>query len=504
MTFFKPLSSTIPYLDILESVNIGILIFDKDGYYVYVNKAYCLQCERPADFFSNMTIHKLKRLGYLKESVWEKVMATRSTVSALVTLNNTRPGYSFDALTTGVPIFDSHGKIEYVFTVQEPMHHLRERLQSSETNRYITLQPDTLNFDQGDAEIIAESPQMKKILAMLDNIAETDASVLISGASGTGKEVIANYIHNKSTRKGQSIISINCASIPENLLESELFGYEKGAFSGASEKGKIGLILAANQGTLFLDEINSMPLTVQAKVLRVLENRQITPLGGIKSIPVDFRLICTTNEDLHALISQNAFRSDLYYRINVVSVNIPPLCERREDIIPLSLCFIRRYCEKYGLNKVFSALVLHDLKNMEWPGNVRELKNLIERMIITSPRSELKITHIDNLLLDFPADLPENAYRVYQDQNVNMNRIDWTKKSTYPDYGINTFTHSALSNVPPVYLPDKSYREHMDKCEYELFLAMLQDGLTPLKISSILKIDLSNVYRKLKKHNLKY
>ena len=140
---------------------------------------------------------------------------------------------------------------------------------------------------------------------MLDNIAETDASVLISGASGTGKEVIANYIHNKSTRKGQSIVSINCASIPENLLESELFGYEKGAFSGASEKGKIGLILAANQGTLFLDEINSMPLTVQAKVLRVLENRQITPLGGIKSIPVDFRLICTTNEDLHSLISQN-------------------------------------------------------------------------------------------------------------------------------------------------------------------------------------------------------
>ena len=228
------------------------------------------------------------------------------------------------------------------------------------------------------SNIIARSDKMQRVLSQVSLIAKTDSTVYIHGESGTGKELIARAIHLGSGRKEGSFIAINCAAIPENLLESELFGYEKGAFTGAVQSTK-GLFTQAHGGTLFLDEIGDMPLTLQSKILRVLQDRQVYPLGGKKPIEVDVRIIVATNKDLQKEVEKKNFRQDLFYRVHVIPVNLPPLREKKEDIPPLVEHFLGKYSEKMkkkvkGLSpKALQKLMLHD-----WPGNVRELENTIE------------------------------------------------------------------------------------------------------------------------------
>ncbi|MCC6047994.1 MAG: sigma-54 dependent transcriptional regulator [Thermodesulfobacterium sp.] len=230
--------------------------------------------------------------------------------------------------------------------------------------------------------IVAESPAMKKVLSLVSKVAETDAPVLITGESGTGKGVIARLIHQLSPAKEGPFLQINCAAIPETLLEAELFGYERGAFTGATHS-KAGLFELAEGGTLFLDEIGDMPLSLQAKLLTVLQDKTIRRLGGLKEIKVNFRFISATNQDLEKMVEEGKFREDLFWRLNVIRINIPPLRERKEDIIPLAQHFIKKFNQKYrkevqGLTQeAMLALLRHD-----FPGNVRELENRIERGII--------------------------------------------------------------------------------------------------------------------------
>jgi DNA-binding NtrC family response regulator len=230
--------------------------------------------------------------------------------------------------------------------------------------------------------IVAESPAMKKVLSLVSKVAETDAPVLITGESGTGKGVIARLIHQLSPAKEGPFLQINCAAIPETLLEAELFGYERGAFTGATHS-KAGLFELAEGGTLFLDEIGDMPLSLQAKLLTVLQDKTIRRLGGLKEIKVNFRFISATNQDLERMVEEGRFREDLFWRLNVIRINIPPLRERKEDIIPLAQLFIKKFNQKYrkevqGLTQeAMLALLRHD-----FPGNVRELENRIERGII--------------------------------------------------------------------------------------------------------------------------
>jgi len=230
--------------------------------------------------------------------------------------------------------------------------------------------------------IVAESSAMKKVLSLVSKVAETDAPVLITGESGTGKGVIARLIHQLSPIKEGPFLQINCAAIPETLLEAELFGYERGAFTGATHS-KAGLFELAEGGTLFLDEIGDMPLSLQAKLLNVLQDKTIRRLGGLKEIKVNFRFVSATNQDLERMVEEGRFREDLFWRLNVIRINIPPLRERKEDIIPLAQLFIKRFNQKYrkevqGLTQeAVSALLRHD-----FPGNVRELENRIERGII--------------------------------------------------------------------------------------------------------------------------
>jgi PAS domain S-box-containing protein len=250
-------------------------------------------------------------------------------------------------------------------------------------------------------EVIAESPAMREVLSFVRKVAASEATtVLLEGENGTGKDLIAKTLHYESARQAEPFIAINCAAIPETLLESELFGYEKGAFTDARSQ-KRGLFELADKGTLFLDEIGEIPLTLQAKLLRVLEEQSFRRLGGLKDIHVDLRFIAATNKNLREAVKEGAFRQDLYFRLNVIQIMIPPLRERTEDVLPLAQFFIEHYNRKFkrrieGLSPEAEALLMsHD-----WPGNVRELRNAIERAMIleesssiTPPSLPISISH---------------------------------------------------------------------------------------------------------------
>lgn len=249
------------------------------------------------------------------------------------------------------------------------------------------------NYSDSDLKIgepVAESLQMREIIKISKVIAKTDSTVMLIGETGTGKEVMARYIHQNSSRSKEPFIPVNCAAIPHELLESEFFGYVRGAFTGASPHGKPGLFEIANKGTLFLDEIGELPLAMQSKLLRVLETSEAQRLGDTTIYQTNIRYIAATNRDLKAMINQKMFRSDLYYRLNVIPISLPPLKERPEDILVFANKFLEELNRKYFLKKVFSTQVIKKLLNYDWPGNVRELRNVIERLVITSDSDILR------------------------------------------------------------------------------------------------------------------
>ncbi len=232
--------------------------------------------------------------------------------------------------------------------------------------------------------IVGESPAIQRVLDMVERVAQSDVTVLIRGESGTGKELIARAIHVLSERRDKELVTVNCPAVPEHILESELFGYVKGAFTGATTDKK-GLFQVADGSTIFLDEIGDIPPNIQTKLLRVLQEKEIRPLGSTKTIPVDVRVIASTNQDLEAKIKAGLFREDLYYRLNVVTIYVPPLRERREDILPLAMYFLEKYAEEYGREGLnFSSEALEYLLRHPWKGNVRELQNVVRRAVLLS------------------------------------------------------------------------------------------------------------------------
>ncbi len=232
--------------------------------------------------------------------------------------------------------------------------------------------------------IYTQNYKMKKLIELIDKVASSRATILLQGESGTGKELFSRYIHAKSARNNNRFFAINTAAVPENLLESELFGFEKGAFTGATQR-KIGKFEQANGSTLLLDEISEMPLVLQAKILRVLQENEIERVGGTESIPVNVRLVAATNRNLGELVKEGKFREDLYYRLNVIPVTIPPLRSRLDDIEVLSPVFIESVCRQNNIDlKVLSNEALEKLKKWQWPGNVRELRNILERSCLLS------------------------------------------------------------------------------------------------------------------------
>ncbi|HHT9129336.1 MAG TPA: sigma-54-dependent transcriptional regulator [Candidatus Brocadiaceae bacterium] len=290
-------------------------------------------------------------------------------------------------------------------------------------NKYLR---QALESQYNFGNIIGNSPQVVEILRLVGEVSKTDSTVLITGESGTGKELIARAIHYNSNRPCGHLIVLNCAAIPENLLESELFGYEKGAFTSA-EKTKKGRFELAAGGTFFLDEISEMSAAIQAKVLRVVESKELERLGGIETIKVDVRIICATNKNLEDLVKAGKFREDLYYRISVFPLTLPPLRERKEDIIPLAKHFLKRFSMKMGkapitLNKEVEKLFMAH----KWEGNIRELQNVIERAVILCKGSVITAEHL-------PVSIVRGSYTVEKDK---YQALDTSVQFDIPPHGL--------------------------------------------------------------------
>jgi len=302
--------------------------------------------------------------------------------------------------------------------------------------------------------IIGSDPRILRIIEIIHRIAPFDTTVLLTGESGVGKNCYADMIHSLSLRRQEPYVAINCGAIPENLLESELFGYEKGAFTGAKLNGKNGLIETAHRGTLFLDEIGDLPLHMQVKLLKVIQERRITRIGGTKEKEIDFRLIAASNRDIPALVETGTFRKDLFYRLNVIPITIPPLRERTDDIVQFVNYFTVKYNEKYNKSHVFSDQAIELLKTYSWPGNVRELENVVERVILTA----------DSYVITKDM-LPTNFHFDPINDNKTLKEIleDMEKKvilETYKKYGTTTKAADVLGiSQASVSLKLKKYRQ---------------------------------------------
>ncbi len=307
---------------------------------------------------------------------------------------------------TGTPV-KIKGKYEYIIVSIRDITELQTL--KEEVSRLMALYlstPEEVRINQiTGGKIIAENKVMRGILDMIARLAQVDSVVLFEGESGTGKEVLARLMHRLGPRRKGPFIPVNCGAIPENLFESELFGYARGAFTGARGDGKPGLFELAEGGVIFLDEIGEMPLNCQVKLLKVIEDLELIRVGGIKRIKLDVRVIAATNKDLPKLVKEGKFREDLFYRLYVVPIKIPPLRERREDIFPLAWHFLRHYNKKFNRSKKFSKEIIEVLECYQWPGNVRELQNIIERMVITTEVDTLEPRHLPPALYNQKSDI---------------------------------------------------------------------------------------------------
>jgi len=443
---------------IIDSSYDGIYVTDGEANTIRVNKAYENITGIKAQEVLGRNMRDLVDEGYFSESVTLKVLEEKKTVTLSQILKTGK-----HILVTGNPFFDDEGRIRMVVTNVRDMtdlDRLNKQLEESlkMTIAYRNKLQELQMSAYKDNEIIKASRAMRSVYDLVERVCRTDATILFHGETGVGKDRIAEEIHVKSNRAEKGIfVKINCGAIPETLLESELFGYEKGAFTGASRGGKPGLFEMADKGTLFLDEVESMPLALQGKLLRVLQDFEITRVGGTTPRKVDVRLICASNQDLKELVSQRKFRSDLYYRLHVIPVYIPPLRERVEDIPYLIMLFLNRFNNKYSKKKVFSSEAMHALIKYSWPGNVRELANLIERLVVITSGNRIDVN-----------DLPAEIYKVPEYENI---------------------------------CPGKTLKEHLQCVEMSVIRDAINKYGNARRAAPHLGVDPSTLTRKLKRRN---
>ena len=372
---------------VFESSSDGIWICDKKGRVVLINRASeKLGGLKREDIIGTKVSDLVKKKKLYSNYVTDEVIETKRVVSQLQHVKNTQK----TVLCTGIPVFDRKGRISMVVINERDITQLEAlKIQLDETrkekDRYKNELTELSMLELKRQKIVSESDQMREILKTALKLARLEVTdILLLGESGTGKGLLAKFIHNNSERKKKPFIQINCAALPENLLEAELFGYEKGAFSGAREQGKPGLFELAHEGTLFLDEIGELPFSVQAKLLKYLDDHKVQRLGGIKAKPIDCIIIAATNQDIEQFVQQKKFRKDLFYRLNILTIKIPPLRERPEDIFELANSFLAHYNRKYKQKKKLNPLALSLLQSYSFAGNVRELKNIIKKAVVMS------------------------------------------------------------------------------------------------------------------------
>ncbi len=388
--FMNPLSSKV-----LNSISDGITICDGQGKILFQNE---IDIEIVGMDLMGRYAKDVINEGLMSDSISMKVIESQEKVTILQTFINGKC-----LLVTGNPIFDEDFQLQYVVAITRDMTQLNrlekevKKLEVQNENFKSKLQ--TLQTEEFiKSSLIAVSPAMRQVVERVMRIAEVDSTVLIGGESGVGKEEITRLIHAYSRRSHKQILTINCSAIPETLLESELFGYEAGAFTGAVKGGKAGLFEIASGGTVFLDEIGEMPLLMQAKLLRVLQESEVQRIGSGKPIAIDVRIIAATNRNLAEMVRQGSFREDLYYRLNIIPIEIPSLRQRREDIIPMVNHFLTLIEEKYGIYRTMESSALNLLERYDWPGNVRQIKNTVERMCLLTTQPEITINNVQEEL----------------------------------------------------------------------------------------------------------
>lgn len=373
-------TSKATFMLALEHYPGSVIITDQNLKIVYANQNSAKLLETTTEHLLTLNIHQMLREGLIDKSCAHKVRQTKKPYYSPI---RTKYGYILYAYSS--PHLNADGKLEFIVTYchNEPFFQQPGSAFSP---------PPIAAPTPADLDPIMESAAAKQVFHLAAQVAASDAAVMLFGESGVGKEVVAKYIYDHSRRKDAPFVAVNCAAIPESLMESEFFGYEAGSFTGALRNGKPGLFELANNGTLFLDEVGEMSLSIQSKLLRVLESRRFRRIGGETDLPANVRVIAATNRNLRQMVKEKTFRSDLYYRLNIIPIEIPPLRQRQEDVLALSQRFLSQMDRAYSTHKSLSQQLTSYILHYHWPGNVRELKNFIERLYVISPGDTLQLT----------------------------------------------------------------------------------------------------------------
>lgn len=379
--------------EIVDSINTDVIVADSKGNIVYSNSSVELWLNIKKNDIIGLSVMQLEKERVFYPSVVKRVLETGEKQTLI---QETRSGKKL--LVTGNIVYNDKNNIKYVVTYAQDVTELEKmklyvKMIEGEMETIKSELKELQNKQSATPHIIAKSEPMKHVVSLINRVACSNTSVLLTGESGVGKTLLAEYLHNQSGRKGK-FVTINCSSIPESLLESELFGYDAGAFTGANPKGKKGLVEEAKGGTLFLDEIGELPMNLQAKLLTFTQSKEFIRVGETTPISLDFRLVTATNVNLKERIEDGKFREDLYFRLSVIHIPIPPLRERREDLLSLIIELTQKFNQRHQQEKVLDHAVIDHLLHYEWPGNVRELANLMERLALTVEDNLIQQEHI--------------------------------------------------------------------------------------------------------------
>lgn len=363
---------------IFDSLYDGVYITDGAGITLFINQAYQRITGISEEEVRGMHMKYLIQQGWISASASLETIRTKRPVTLVQTIRNGRR-----IIVSATPIFSSTNEILYVISSVRDITELI-RLKHERDSQMLLRQNLKTDDVRPGTENVVVGPATHSLFKLPDKVAKTDAKILLQGETGVGKSMIAKYIHSRSARSGKIFMELNCAAIPSHLVEAELFGYEPGSFTGALKQGKAGILEAADGGTLFLDEIGDLSLELQVKLLKVLEENQFMRVGSTEIRHVDVRIISATHRDLATLVREGRFREDLYYRLNIVTFEVPPLRQRKEEIVPLLEMYLAKFNEKYQEKKSMTLECYEWLTNYQWPGNIRELANLVERLVVTT------------------------------------------------------------------------------------------------------------------------
>lgn len=429
----KPSDFESIFESIMRHSKDGLFVTDHQGVILMVNRA----TEEMVDFDAQEILGKnAKHLvtdGYFDKSVAIEVLRQKRPLSMIQV---SRTGKRI--LATGIPITNDHGEITFVLVNDRDitsLENLTETLEQELLNQDVRYQFTDLGLAATELQdVVVKSPAMHSVIKTAIRAAKFDLTLVITGQSGVGKSMIARAVHRLSERRNGRFVDVNCGAISDTLLESELFGHEKGAFTGASPTGKKGLFEIAHNGTLFLDEIGEIPLHLQVKLLRFLEGGEIVRVGGLKSMKINTRVIAATNRNLEEMVEKGTFRSDLYYRLNVVSLHVPKLIDRKEEISPLIDFFLRRFNKEYQVQKALSRAARNSLLACAFPGNIRELENLIRRLVAMTEDDDIKVHHLPEKYQQ----LTKNDWQNDDEKRVQLSKVKDLERKIIID-AIDTF-----------------------------------------------------------------